>query len=97
MSNKTLITANDRIFVAGHRGMAGSAICRALTAAGYGKLLTASREELDLLDPQAVRAWFELMKPDVVVLAAAKRWGESTSTTPTRLIFCWITSRSKPR
>ncbi|MCP9911301.1 GDP-L-fucose synthase [Cyanobium sp. BA20m-p-22] len=75
MSNKTLITADDRIFVAGHRGMAGSAICRALTAAGYGKLLTASREELDLLDPQAVRAWFELMKPDVVVLAAAKVGG----------------------
>ena len=43
-----LITPEDRIFVAGHRGMAGSAICRARKWAGYSKLLTASRAELDL-------------------------------------------------
>ena len=70
-----LITPDDRIFVAGHRGMAGSAICRALQGAGYANLLTASRAELDLLNPLAVHGWFELMKPTVVVLAAAKVGG----------------------
>ena len=71
----TLITPADRIFVAGHRGMAGSAICRALQRAGYTNLLTASRAELDLLNPLAVHGWFELMRPTVVVLAAAKVGG----------------------
>ena len=72
-----LITPGDRIFVAGHRGMAGSAICRALQRAGYGDdsvggaLLTASRSELDLLDEAAVQPWFAQHRPTVVVLAAA--------------------------
>ena len=77
----SLITPADRIFVAGHRGMAGSAICRALQRAGYGDpaqggaLLTAPRKELDLLDPAAVGAWFATYQPTVVVLAAAKVGG----------------------
>jgi GDP-L-fucose synthase len=77
----SLITPADRIFVAGHRGMAGSAICRALQRAGYGDhaqggaLLTASREQLDLLDGQAVQRWFSEHRPTVVVLAAAKVGG----------------------
>ena len=76
MTNATpLITPADRIFVAGHRGMAGSAICRALQRVGYSNLLTASRAELDLLDPQAVQRWFAEQKPTVVVLAAAKVGG----------------------
>lgn len=76
-----LIKPNDTIFVAGARGMAGSAICRALQAKGYGNrekggaLLTPSRQELDLLDAEAVRAWYEASKPNVVVLAAAKVGG----------------------
>ena len=48
----SLISPNDRIFVAGHRGMAGSAICRALKGAGYLQLLTAGRGDLDLLDAE---------------------------------------------
>lgn len=71
----TLITPTDRIFVAGHRGIAGGAIVRALGRAGYGELLTAGRDELDLLDPQAVQAWFTAQQPMVVVLAAAKVGG----------------------
>ena len=71
----SLITPADRIFVAGHRGMAGSAICRALEHAGYHQLLTASRSELDLLDGSAVEAWFAKHQPMVVVLAAAKVGG----------------------
>ena len=70
-----LITPADRIFVAGHRGMAGSAICRAFERAGYHQLLTASRSELDLIDGPAVRAWFAKHQPTVVVLAAAKVGG----------------------
>ena len=70
-----LITAADRIFVAGHRGMAGSAICRALQRAGYSNLLTASRAELDLEDGLAVQHWFEQHQPTVVVLAAARVGG----------------------
>jgi len=71
----SLITPADRIFVAGHRGMAGSAICRALQRAGYQQLLTATRQELDLLDPVAVQSWFAEQQPTVVVLAAAKVGG----------------------
>ena len=69
------INKDDRIFVAGHRGMAGSAICRALKRDGYENLLVASRDELDLLDFQAVQQWFGENKPNVVVLAAAKVGG----------------------
>ena len=65
----------DRIFVAGHRGMAGSAISRAFERAGYHQLLTASRSELDLLDRSAAEAWFDKHQPTVVVLAAAKVGG----------------------
>jgi GDP-L-fucose synthase len=72
---ETLINKNDRFFIAGHRGMAGSAICRALQRSGYENLLTASRDELDLLDLQAVQRWFSENKPTVVVLAAAKVGG----------------------
>ena len=70
-----LINQDDSFFVAGHRGMAGSAICRALKRSGYEHLLKASRDELDLLDLQAVQRWFADNKPTVVVLAAAKVGG----------------------
>lgn len=75
MNSPRLIESSDRIFVAGHRGMAGSAIQRALQAAGYQQLLTAPRSELDLLDPQAVAHWFAAQRPDVVILAAARVGG----------------------
>ena len=70
-----LINPSDEIFVAGHRGMAGSAICRALHRAGYSNLLTASRSELNLEDESAVRDWFVEHQPKVVILAAAKVGG----------------------
>ncbi|MCX5968332.1 MAG: GDP-L-fucose synthase [Cyanobacteria bacterium] len=69
------MTPADRLFVAGHRGMAGSAICRALQRAGYSQQLTATRQELDLLNPAAVQRWFAEQRPTVVVLAAAKVGG----------------------
>lgn len=66
---------NEKIFVAGHRGLAGSAILRRLQAAGYRNLITRSRRELDLTDAEAVKAFFDQEKPDHVFLAAAKVGG----------------------
>ena len=81
MQSKALIDPSDRIFVAGHRGMAGGAIVRALQRGGYANLLTASRAELDLLDPTAVTSWFAQHQPSVVVLAAAKVGGIQANNT----------------
>ena len=64
-----------RIFVAGHRGMVGSAIVRRLRAGGFRNLILRSRAELDLTDQVAVRAFLEAERPDYVVLAAAKVGG----------------------
>jgi GDP-L-fucose synthase len=64
-----------RIFVAGHRGMVGSAICRALTAAGYQNILTRSSAELDLRNQSAVEAFYAQEQPEYVFVAAAKVGG----------------------
>ena len=71
----TSIKRENSIFVAGHRGLVGSAILRKLRTKGYEKLLTRNRSELDLTDQSAVRGFFEAEKPDVVILAAAKVGG----------------------
>lgn len=63
------------IFVAGHRGMVGSAVVRRLRALGYDRIVTATRAELDLTDTAAVRAFFDRLKIDEVYLAAAKVGG----------------------
>lgn len=63
-----------RVFVAGHRGMVGSAIVRRLASEGCD-VLTATRQELDLMDQAATRAWMAEQRPDAVVLAAAKVGG----------------------
>ncbi|HGY56948.1 MAG TPA: GDP-L-fucose synthase [Caldithrix abyssi] len=65
----------SKIYVAGHRGMVGSAIVRRLQKDGFVNLLLRGREELDLLDQSAVRRFFETEKPDFVFLAAAKVGG----------------------
>jgi GDP-L-fucose synthase len=64
-----------RVFVAGHRGLVGSALVRELSARGYDSLITRSREELDLRDQFAVRSFFEKQRPEAVFLAAAKVGG----------------------
>jgi len=66
---------DSRIFVAGHKGLVGSAIVRGLEAAGYSKLLLRTRAELDLLDARAVAAFFAETRPEFVFLAAAKVGG----------------------
>lgn len=65
------LTPTSKIYVAGHRGLAGSAIVRALQAAGYTNLVLRTHKELDLTNQAATQAFFELEKPEAVVLAAA--------------------------
>ena len=68
-----------KVYVAGHRGMVGSAICRALSSPesplGPCEILTRTHSELDLLDPASVRAFYEAERPDVAVIAAARVGG----------------------
>ena len=66
---------SKKIYVAGHRGMVGSAICRALEAQGYTNVITRTRQQLNLLDHAAVEAFFEEEKPQQVYVAAAKVGG----------------------
>ena len=69
------MTSNDRIYVAGHNGMVGSAICRKLRAEGYSNLILRSSKELDLRNQEAVEGFFASERPDIVFLAAAKVGG----------------------
>ena len=66
---------HNKIFVAGHRGMVGSAIVRKLQAKGYSNIITRTHHELDLLDQAAVHAFMQAEKPDYLFLAAAKVGG----------------------
>jgi len=66
---------NSKIYVAGNRGLVGSAIVRNLKQKGYTNIIEKTHSELDLMDQQAVRGFFENEKPDYVVLAAAKVGG----------------------
>jgi GDP-L-fucose synthase len=66
---------NSKIYVAGHRGLVGSALVRALQRHGYTNLLTRTHAELDLTDAQAVKAFFDEHQPEHVMLAAAKVGG----------------------
>lgn len=70
-----LSDSTERIFVAGHRGLVGSAIVRALKDAGHRSIVTRTRAELDLQDQQAVRHFLETERPDHVIVAAAKVGG----------------------
>jgi len=66
---------NSKIFVAGHKGMVGSAIVRRLQAAGFAHVITRDRNELDLLDQRAVHDFIRAERPDYVFIAAAKVGG----------------------
>ncbi len=70
-----MMEKNGKIYVAGHRGMVGSAIVRALEKNGYHNIVTRTHKELDLTRQDAVEAFFEKEKPDYVFLAAAKVGG----------------------
>jgi len=70
-----MMEKNAKIYVAGHRGMVGSAIVRELNRQGYHNIVTRTHKELNLIDQQAVEAFFEAEKPEYVFLAAAKVGG----------------------
>ena len=79
---------NAKIYIAGHRGLVGSAIMRCLRAVGFSNLLTHTHDELDLLDQPAVNNFFEKEKPEYVFLAAAKVGGiGANSTYPADFIY----------
>ena len=70
-----LIDKNDLIFIAGDKGMVGSAIKRCLLRNGYSNLITASKKDLNLADYDSVKKWFKFHKPQIVILAAARVGG----------------------
>jgi GDP-L-fucose synthase len=82
------MTDTSKIYVAGHRGMVGSAIVRTLNERGPVSIVTRTYSELDLTDQAAVRMFFELEKPDQVYLAAAKVGGiHANNTYPAEFIY----------
>lgn len=79
---------NSKIYVAGHRGLVGSAIVRLLEKKGYKNLILKTRQELDLLDQRAVVEFFKKEKPEYVFLAAAKVGGiMANKTSPANFIY----------
>src|SRR5687768_13518804 len=88
MSANESVPRDARIFVAGHRGLVGSAILRKLRADGYEQVLTATREQLDLRDQAAVTYWFRANRPDFVYLVAGTVGGIlANSTRPAEFIY----------
>jgi GDP-L-fucose synthase len=77
-----------RVFVAGHRGLVGSAVVRRLEQEGFSRILTATREQLDLRDQAAVNYWFRANRPEYVVLVAGTVGGIlANSTRPAEFIY----------
>ena len=82
------MSSPSKIFVAGHRGMVGSAIVRQLRKQGAADIITCSRDELDLTDQGAVRTFFQEMRPDQVYLAAARVGGiHANNSYPAEFIY----------
>jgi GDP-L-fucose synthase len=82
------MNSTDKIYVAGHQGMVGSAVVRCLHQQGYDNLVTRQRSELDLLSQAGVDAFFASEQPDVVVFAAAKVGGiHANNTFPSEFMY----------
>ncbi|MBX9578119.1 MAG: GDP-L-fucose synthase [Chthoniobacterales bacterium] len=87
MSTFKKLPSSQKIYIAGHRGMVGSALVRAFQAQGCENLVLRTRQELDLCDAVAVRSFFEQEKPSVVIVAAARVGGiHANSTYPAEFI-----------
>ncbi|MEN8743784.1 MAG: GDP-L-fucose synthase, partial [Lentimonas sp.] len=79
---------HSKIYIAGHRGMVGSAVIRALNAKGYVNLVTRTRSELDVTDQAAMNAFYDTEKPDVAIIVAAKVGGiHANNTYPAEFMF----------
>jgi GDP-L-fucose synthase len=88
MVNAAQIDRSSRVFVAGHRGLVGSAIMRRLDASGFTNVLTATRDQLDLRDQAEVNHWFKANRPDHVFLVAGTVGGiMANSTRPAEFIY----------
>ena len=74
-STKMQLDENTTIYVAGHTGLAGSAICRALQKRGFRNIITRTHKELDLTKPELVDAFFDQVRPEIVFIEAAKVGG----------------------
>ena len=82
------MNSDQSIYVAGHKGMVGSAVVRLLQQRGYKRIITRDRRELDLTDQMAVQQFFQQQRPDVVVFAAAKVGGIlANSSYPAEFLF----------
>ncbi|WP_309386751.1 GDP-L-fucose synthase family protein [Cerasicoccus frondis] len=82
------MNSDSKIYVAGHRGMVGAGVVRALQAKGYQNIITRTRSELDLTNQAAVNEFFATEKPDVIVIAAAKVGGiHANNTYPAEFIY----------
>jgi len=87
ISKSSVLTPQSSIFVAGHRGLVGSALVRCLEAKGFTNIIRRTHAELDLLNQAAVGAFFEQVKPEYVFLAAAKVGGiQANNTYPAEFI-----------
>ncbi len=88
INSQKLISKEDSIFLAGHRGMAGQSILKALRSNGYKNILLMNRKELDLTNEKDVSDWFQELRPRVVILAAAKVGGiEANNNNPTEFLL----------
>src|SRR6056297_2573182 len=78
----------SKIYVAGHRGLVGSAICKELSKQGFENIITKTREEIDLENQTQVQEFFKTEKPDCVILAAAKVGGiQANMTQPVEFLY----------
>ncbi len=83
-----MLDRSTKVYIAGHRGLVGSAVLRCFKAKGFDRLLTCERADLNLTDQIATREFFSVYKPEVVVLAAAKVGGiNANSTFPAEFIY----------
>ena len=88
MNTPILLNPTSRVYLAGHNGLVGSALLRALQARGIKDVLTRSRSELDLTDGPSTKAYLEAQRPDIVIVAAARVGGiGANSTYPAEFIY----------
>ena len=88
MVNKFKMNMSSKIYVAGHRGLVGSAVVESLKARGYNNLLLATHSELDLMDTRAVKDFFKANRPEYVIDCAARVGGiEANSKYPAEFLY----------
>ena len=90
---KKIISKNDKIFLAGHKGLVGSAVYQKLKDFGYKNIIVANRQELNLLSQSKVFAFVKKIKPKAVIICAAKVGGVNANNTKKADFFLFKTFR----